>query len=83
MAGGTNEYNIPTLQGYIYQAQINDIIGPILNAKAKGSSLKEDDFKRKRREFRQFAQQWDQLNLHNGLLYWTFEDDKGNSTILL
>jgi len=48
----------------------------------EGSSLTNDDVKGKRKEFCQLAQQWDQLPLHNRLLYWTFEDNKGTTTIL-
>jgi len=80
---GCSESNGSDPQGDIYSAQLNDdIIGPILKVKLEGSSLTDDDFKEKRREFHQLAQQWDQLQLHNGLLYWTFEDNKGTTTIL-
>ena len=54
----------------IYGAQLHDsIIGPLLKAKLEGLPLTHNDLKGTSREFRQLAQQWDQLQLHNGLLH--------------
>ena len=67
----------------IYGTQLHDnIIGPLLKVKSEGSPLTDDDLKGTSREFRQLAQQWDHLQLHNGLLHRVFEDNKGTTTIL-
>ena len=68
-----------TSNGEVYNAQLGDeVIGPILRAMQEGHQPTDDELGRERKEVGQLAQQWDQLIIHNQLLYQKFENAQGS-----
>jgi len=68
----------------MYTSQANDeIISPILHAKESGIKPVDGKLKGEGRAVHLLLQQWEQLLLHDGLLYRQFEKDNGNSYLQL
>ena len=81
IAAVQNEDEVSTEQAddEMYTSQVNDeVIGPILHAKETGTKPRSEKMKGEDRAVHILLQQWDQLLLHNGLLYRRFEKDNGN-----
>lgn len=58
---------------YLRMSQLNDVVGPVLQAKDADCRLSKDSLKRHCWEVTQLGQQWDQLVLQHGVLYRRFK----------
>ena len=73
-----NSQALVTTEGEVYNAQLGDeVIGPILRTIQEGHRPTDDDLGRELKEVRQLSQQWEQLIIHNQLLYRKFENAQG------
>ena len=74
LTGGYSDHEMRDLQ------LKDDCIGQLLLVKETGQQPLQDQAKGKSIEYRRFLQQWDQLSVHNGVIWWycvQLSEDKG------